>query len=427
MKRASDRGPAAGGIVRTRNDNGRGEAVDNREGPGRRVFDDLFDRFPHGLLVVDRDGGLVGMNESCRTLLREAASRKRQSARDCCDLICRRLEDEADACLSQRAFDKADSIPEIRIDLPTRANADAAWVTVVPNCPSEAFALFQLRPGRAGDRRRRSAGHEGPGATLRLSILGQTALEGDSGPIGGAWVEQRPGQLLKYLACQRGRPAQTEEIAEALWPGSDARSLSSVRYFVHVLRSRLEPTRDSSASSPIVSTRGGYCLDPDRVWIDADEFEGLVAAGLAALLAREHDAARNFLEQATELYNGDLLADDPYAEWVLPERERMRELATRALRALLELHLAAGDTDGAEQPARRLADIESYDTDAQRVYIEVCLKQGRRTEAARRYELFQRRTMNAFGETPDFRLSDLAQDVDSESTGSESAIRGGVG
>ncbi len=409
------------------NGNGRGAAGDNRAGVGRRVFDELFDRFPYGLMVVDGDGSLVGMNESCRRLLREPTAQKTQSRRECCQLICRRFEEEPDSCLSQRAFEQADPVPEIRVDLPSRANAGAAWVTVVPNCPSEEYALFQLRPGQAGDRRRRSGAHDGPSAALRLFILGQTAVEGDSGPIGGAWLQQRPGELLKYLACQRGRPAQTEEIAEALWPDSDARSVSSVRYFVHVLRSRLEPARDSSAASPIVSTRGGYTLDPERVWVDAEEFEGLVAAGLAALMAREHDKARDLLGNATEIYRGDLLAGDPYAEWAFSERERMRELAARALRALVELHLAAGDTDGAERPARRLADLESYDTDAQRVYIEVCLKQGRKTEAARRYELFQRRTLKTFGETPDFRLSDLTQAADSESPASEADIRDSAG
>ena len=221
MKRATDRGPASEGNARTKNGNGRGEAVDNREGSGRRAFDELFERFPYGLLVVDRDGELVGMNESCRRLFREAAGRKGQSGRDCCELICRRFDEEPDTCLSQRAFEKADSLPEIRVDLTSRARAGAAWVTVVPHCPSEAYAIFLLRPGQAGDRRRRSAADEGPGATLRLSILGKTAVVGDSGPIGGAWLEQRPGELLKYLACQRGRPAQTEEIAEALWPATN--------------------------------------------------------------------------------------------------------------------------------------------------------------------------------------------------------------
>jgi DNA-binding SARP family transcriptional activator len=181
-----------------------------------------------------------------------------------------------------------------------------------------------------------------------------------------------------------------------------------VRYFVHALRNRLEPERKPKTASAFVeSRRGGYRLDPERVWIDATEFEQLVSSGLAALLAGERDAALRRLERATDLYRGDFLADEPYADWALAERDRLRELAGRALSALVELRLADGDLDLAMRQARRLAEMEPYDSDVQRQYIELCLDRGRRTEAIRRYELFRRRLAREFGDEPDFRLEDL--------------------
>jgi DNA-binding SARP family transcriptional activator len=107
------------------------------------------------------------------------------------------------------------------------------------------------------------------------------------------------------------------------------------------------------------------------------------------------------------LHRGEFLADGPDAEWALQERERLHALAARAYAALVEIELAIGDLDAAAGHARRLADMEPLDTDIQRQLIEICLRQGRRSDAARRYELLRKRTLRELGAEPDFALSDL--------------------
>jgi LuxR family maltose regulon positive regulatory protein len=200
-----------------------------------------------------------------------------------------------------------------------------------------------------------------------------------------------------------------EEIANALWPDGDARALSSVRYFVHTLRKRLEPQREARAASAFIeSAPGGYCINPQRVWVDANEFEHLVAAGLSALASGDRDAALGRLESAVDLYRGDFLADEPYVEWALFERDRLRELAGRALRAALELRLARDERcEIAARHARRLADMEPYDSDAQRRHIEICIRRGRKSEAVRRYDLYRRRLASEFAQEPAFALAEL--------------------
>jgi DNA-binding SARP family transcriptional activator len=117
------------------------------------------------------------------------------------------------------------------------------------------------------------------------------------------------------------------------------------------------------------------------------------------------------LARAAALYRGDFLDDEPDADWALAERVRLRSTAGRVLRALAGLHLRAGKLDAASEQLQRLAELEPLDADAQRQLLTLLLRRGRRSEAARRYEVVRRRFHRAFGEEPGFDLSELARPV----------------
>ena len=83
----------------------------------------------------------------------------------------------------------------------------------------------------------------------------------------------------------------------------------------------------------MVARHGGYELAPGRVWIDADDFEAHARAGPGRRSQRgAPERAEAALGEAADAYQGDFLADEPYAEWALPERERLRDLAGQVLR-----------------------------------------------------------------------------------------------
>jgi DNA-binding SARP family transcriptional activator len=273
--------------------------------------------------------------------------------------------------------------------------------------------LFQLRArplGAAGvhETGGRGAAYRRP--RLRIETLGRMRVTVGEERLGGDWVDQRPGLLLKYLVCRRHGIAASDQIAEALWPdAAPHEALGSLRHYVHVLRERLEPGRGIRAPSSFVATRpGGYQLDADMVWIDAEELERLSQEGLRVFAGGQPGPAGAILQDAVALYGGEFLPDEQDAEWALEEREHLHGLAARALAALVDLRLAAGDIDAASEYSRRLADMEPLDTDIQRQFIDICLKRGRRSDAVRRYGLLRKRTLRELGTEPDFTLSDLA-------------------
>ncbi|MFA9269501.1 MAG: BTAD domain-containing putative transcriptional regulator [Baekduiaceae bacterium] len=249
-----------------------------------------------------------------------------------------------------------------------------------------------------------------PVGTLHVRTLGRCHLERGGGvSLDGAWLEQRAGQLLRLLIATRGQVLTTDRIADLLWPDGDAGSTTTVRYVVHTLRERLEPARKGrGASAYVVSHRGGYRLHPDLVVVDADAFERDVRDGLAAHSAGGGTLATRLLERAVGRYHGDFLIEDPYADWATAERERLRELLGRALRALAEQADAAGDLTAASDRLAHLAELEPLDVDVHRDLIELCLRRGRRGEATRRYDALRRRVESATGAGPGFALASLS-------------------
>jgi DNA-binding SARP family transcriptional activator len=371
------------------------------------IPDDVFQSLPYGIVVVDGDGAVAGWNDAAERMLPDLSGG--EGPRRCEELFaCGGADGPCrDGCLAARAAQGGQPLPEIRIDTQRPGGASALWVTAAP-LARESRAVLHLRPGDARDRRRRTEPHWVSGPELRIRAFGRIRIDSAEGPLGGQWLHQRPGQVLKYLICERNRVVYAEEIADAIWPGTGRQGLNNVRHYVHGLRDRLEPSRAKRApSSFVVAVRGGYAINRRHVRIDADEFEDGVQRGLRALEAGDREEAGERLTAALELYTGEFLADEPYAEWVYEERNRLRGLATRALRALTKLAVARRDLDEAATRLERLAELEPYDADVHRDLYTVWLALGRRTETARAYTAYRMRMLREFSEEPGFELADL--------------------
>lgn len=385
---------------------------------------ELFEDLVYGLAVArSEDGRILDLNRKAREMLLPASANSGSAGLHCCDLICSRLEPiVGGGCMSEWVAQSATQLPEVRMDIQTETLRSAAWVTASRLGEDGGRVVFHLRPGRPDDRRRRTppgwASQADPSQRpdLQISTLGRFRVEGASGPINGDWLGQRPGQLLKFLICERRRVVTSDQIGEVLWPEAGPRESSSrLRYNVHALREKLEPKRARrSPARFVVARRGGYLVDTGSVWLDADRFEIDALAGLAARDQGMTEAAAVHLADAMNLYRGEFLAGDPYLDWAIPERERLHQLACRTLRAQVGISVELGELEPAADQARRLAEMEPFDSDTQRLLIEVCLRQGRRSEAHRRFTLFGKKLQQQFGREPDFGLADVERTLDAE-------------
>jgi DNA-binding SARP family transcriptional activator len=368
-----------------------------------QLLSDVFDLLPHGLMVVNHVGRVMYWNRALEDL--PGFEELGDMQLSCCDLLgCRReggpLED---GCLTQLVIETGERSAEVELE-PPGGKGVRVWVSAAPVYEDCSRIVMQIRPGRWLNNRPLNA----PQVSQQLKIytLGRTRVEDRDGPLGVDWLPQRSGQLLKFLVCQRRHVVPTEVIAEAVWPHARRTTSGTVRHFIHALRAHLEPGRGKNEESQYIRAHhGGYALNMDRIWVDADAFEDEVRVGLGAFGQGEIGAAKQHLERALALHEGDFLSDEPYAEWALGERERLRTLVEKPLRVLAEL--STKNSDRAAVYLERLAELEPFDNEIQRSLISLWVRQGRKSRAVRQYHAFQLRLLKQFGEEPSFTLSDL--------------------
>jgi DNA-binding SARP family transcriptional activator len=405
-----------------------------RDAGGLSFSSQMVEQFMFGLMLVGPDGRVRYLNHKARQLLLPP-ERDVVGTWSCCELICDRLKPMLGGCLSEMAVDGEVELPEVRLDIKSERLETAAWVTVSSLDDDRSELLFHLRPGRTGDRRRRTnsdwsgQGNSHEPAELRISCLGKMEVESSGGAVGGRWLEQRPGQLLKYLLCHRRQVVTSDQAAEAMWPKAGLEEgQNRLRYNIHALREKIEPDRPHrSPVSFVLGRRGGYLFDTNRVWLDVDEFEREARAGLSACKQSQRKQARQSLAKALRLYRGDFLADDPYAEWALEEQERLRGLAARVMRSQARIEIDLGHLESAAHLTRRLADLEPFDNDVQQLLLEICLRRGRRSEAHRRYAHFKRRMSDVFDCAPDFELGDVEREVGKPADDADAAVTPATG
>lgn len=276
--------------------------------------------------------------------------------------------------------------------------------------------MLRLSPSYVSDedalREARSdlAGFDAP---VRIRALGDLQVETADGLVDRVWLGQRPGRLLRYLVAQAGRLVPADQIAEALWPSAPSGAEDNVRYLVHLARKRLEPHRQPRARSLSIDCVGGAYAIGGCVWIDAGAFEKAVEEPLVRFAHGDDVGSLGPLRAALELYRGDFLADEPYEDWAIEERERIRALAEDAIAATSDIYARRRQFESALHYGRWLAELERYDSSSQLRVIKLCLRCGRRGEAARRYAAFRARLLKDFGQEPEFTLAGAGASIGS--------------
>ena len=235
---------------------------------------------------------------------------------------------------------------------------------------------------------------------LTLSLLGGFQARLDGGPP--LVVPAKAQALLAYLAARPGQAHPRDKLAALLWGGTgQEQARSNLRHTLFTIRQAMR------GLSPVllVAEAQAVALEPAAADVDVLTFEKLVAEGTAEAF-----------ERAVALYQGELLEglsvdEPPFEEWLLAERERLRELALEALARLLAHQAKSQATERAIQTALRLLALDPLQESAHRTLMRLYARQGRRSAALKQYQVCVGVLRRELGAEPEPETRRLYQDI----------------
>src|SRR5215216_3789632 len=177
------------------------------------------------------------------------------------------------------------------------------------------------------------------GRQMEFLILGplEVRSNGHSLPLGGP--KQRA--VLALLLLGANRVVSREHLIAELWPDAPGRdSEHALRLQISRLRKALSAAGDGE--DRVVTRAPGYSLRVEPGELDLERYERLVAAGRAALEARDAESAVARLRQAESLWRGRPLADLEFEPFARLDVERLEERRLAALEERIEAEVAAG-------------------------------------------------------------------------------------
>lgn len=213
---------------------------------------------------------------------------------------------------------------------------------------------------------------------------------------------QKAQALLAYLAMCPGQPHARAKLAALLWSDKgESQARDGLRHVLLALRRAL------AGVEPAILRVEGRTVAVDPAGIDAD---------VAAFESRVAEGTPRALEQAAEMYRGDLLlrfsVDEPlFEQWLVAERERLREMALDALTRLLAHQIREALTERAIQTAVRLLALDPLQEAVHRALMRLYARQGRRGAALRQYQVCVAALRRELGTEPEGETKALYRDL----------------
>ncbi len=215
----------------------------------------------------------------------------------------------------------------------------------------------------------------------------------------GKWKRKQAVTLLKYLVTQLGRPVHHERLIDCLWPEADeGQGRGRLKVTMYYLRREL---RTHGLNDDVVKTVGNaYLLRRDAVWVDADVFERKVTEGRALQSKARWGDALNCYVEARNLYRGDYLEEETFADWCAEERERLHELYLEMLVRSAKCHAELGQHTEAVRVCRKALVFDPCRENFHRALMEYLVKCGHPDLALTQYRRCRQALAREFGAQP---------------------------
>lgn len=191
---------------------------------------------------------------------------------------------------------------------------------------------------------------------LHIQLLGGFQLAYRGNTLTSS-LTARLQSLLAYLLLHADQPQSRQHLAFLLWPDtSESSARNNLRQFLHQLRQVLpEVDRFLTVDKHTIC----WHTTEDQI-SDVQQFEQALANAEQAEAHSDWDNAQQCLTQARSIYQGDLLPGC-YDEWIIPERDRLRQQYLTAHHKLVHVLEVQREYAAALQVAQSLQRLDPLD------------------------------------------------------------------
>lgn len=234
-------------------------------------------------------------------------------------------------------------------------------------------------------------------ATVAVQLFGPLEVQVDHrvlGPrdFGGA----NPKRVLEVLLCHFGASVSKDRLIDLVWPASLPRHpAAALENYISVVRRCLDDDRER-ARQLVQTLSGAYRFSLDDAQFDLRRFDDLVADAAVQPEGSRHQP----LSDAIALARGEILADEPYADFVVPLRALYRERVQQAVLDCSADLLVDGRHRDAVFRAERALGGDPLCERAYRILIAGHYAAGEQTAALHAYDRCRRALTEQIGASP---------------------------
>jgi DNA-binding SARP family transcriptional activator len=175
---------------------------------------------------------------------------------------------------------------------------------------------------------------------------------------------------------------------ELFWPEAEPEAArNNLNVAMHRLRRALG--RGGGEFAFVLFSAGHYSLNPKlSVSTDADAFLAHVARGGELECDRQIDGAMREYAAGVALYQGELLAENRYDEWLLPLRQQLRDRYLHVLDRLSRIHFDRQDLPSCTATCARTLAVDACNEGAHRMLMRCYARLGQPQLAQRQYRSY---------------------------------------
>lgn len=247
---------------------------------------------------------------------------------------------------------------------------------------------------------------------LSVRLFGSVEFTGPSGrPVAVTWKMRRVGALFAYLAVNRGRLCQVEELLDAFWPTLGAAQAKAKLYqIVCLLRDDLRTALASvgialeAAGELVVHQSQGYRLAPDlELSLDVEIYDKLWKEHIQ-MAGPGDPALAEHCRQALALYGNGFLpgAGDPWSE---AQREQYYKKYLMIKEKLARNLAAAGQPQAAAVLYEEYLAQEPFAEQVRLEYWKALLAAGNRQRISENHLKYARLLRKELGQPPGAELT----------------------